>query len=146
MTKKNTTSTGATTAILEATEASVQEKLEVRKSKAVRNSLEDYSSSSLIARAYFAGYFPSFTHQRLFHAIMKMLDGKDEGSIDFNELLTEAQMHRSSALQIIRHMVNFDILEVSFNSSHVIGEDKKSWAHIKLLRNLEAQELLPKSA
>ena len=112
----------------------------------VRNSLEDYSSSSLIARAYFAGYFPSFTHQRLFHAIMKMLDGKDEGSIDFNELLTEAQMHRSSALQIIRHMVNFDILEVSFNSSHVIGEDKKSWAHIKLLRNLEAQELLPKSA
>ena len=143
-TKKQTTSTGATTATPEATEESVQP--EVRKSKEERNSPEDYSSSSLIARAYSAGYFPSFTHQRLFHSIVKLLDGKDEGSVDFNELLTEAQMHRSSALQIIRHMVNFGILEVSFNSSHVIGESRKSWAYFKILRNLELSEQLPKSA
>ena len=142
--KKATASKGATTATPEATEESVQP--EVRKSKAERNSPEDYSSSSLIARAYSAGYFPSFTHQRLFHSIMKMLDGKEEGNIDFNALLTEAQMHRSSALQIIRHMVNFSILEVSFNSSHVIGETRKSWAHIKILRNIEVHEQLPKSA
>jgi hypothetical protein len=143
-TKKPTTSTGATAATHEATEASVQ--LEVKKSKAERNSPEDYSSSSLIARAYSAGYFPSFTHQRLFHAIVKLLDGKDEGSIDFNELLKESNMHRSSALQVIRHFANFGILSFSLNTSHVIGESRKSWAHIKILPNLEAHEQLPKSA
>ena len=143
-TKKHTSSTGATTATPEATEAIVQP--EIKKSKTVHNSSEDYSSSSLIARAYSAGYFPSFTHQRLFHSIVKLLDGKDESSVDFNELLTESQMHRASALQIIRHMVAWNILEVSFNSSHVIGESRKSWAHIKVLRNLEAHEQLPKSA
>ena len=142
--KKATASKGATTATPEATEESVQP--EVRKSKAERNCPEDYSSSSLIARAYSAGYFPSFTHQRLFHSIMKMLDGKDEGSVDFNELLTEAQMHRSSALQIIRHMVAWNILEVSFHSSQTIGEKRKSWAFIKILRNIEVHEQLPKSA
>ena len=143
-TKKPTKDTNAATTTPETTEESIQP--EVKKSKAVQNSPEDYSSSSLIARAYSAGYFPSFTHQRLFHSIVKILDGKDEGNIDFNELLTEAQLHRSSALQIIRHMVNFGILEVSFNSSHVIGESRKSWAYFKILRNLELSEQLPKSA
>ena len=143
-TKKPTKDTNAATTTPETTEESIQP--EVKKSKAVHNSPEDYSSSSLIARAYSAGYFPSFTHQRLFHSIVKILDGKDEGNIDFNELLTEAQLHRSSALQIIRHMVNFGILEVSFNSSHVIGESRKSWAYFKILRNLELSEQLPKSA
>lgn len=144
-TKKHAISTGAITATLEATEARVQQ--EAKNSKAEHNS-EDYSSSSLIARAYSAGYFPSFTHQRLFHSIVKLLDNKDEGNIDFNELLTEAQMHRSSALQIIRHMVNFGILEVSFNSSHVIGEGRKSWVSVKIIKNLECKKdtELPKSA
>lgn len=59
-TKKHTASTSATTPTPEATEASVQP--EVSKSKAERDSPEDYSSSSLIARTYCAGYFPSFTH------------------------------------------------------------------------------------
>lgn len=122
-TKNPTASTGATTTP-EATGESVQP--EVKKSKAERNSPKDYSSSSLIARAYSAGYFPSFTHQRLFHSITTLLDGKDEGNIDFNELLAEAQLHRYSALQIIRHMVNFGILAVFFNTSHVIGESRKS--------------------
>ena len=84
-TKKPTTSTGVTTATPEAIGASVQP--EVRKNKTERNCSEDYSSSSLIARAYSAGYFPSFTHQMLFHSIIKMLDVKDEGNIDFNALL-----------------------------------------------------------
>ena len=143
-------STKNPTASISVTTATPQEgtsgQQEVRKSKAEHNSPEDYSSSSLIARAYSAGYFPSFTHQRLFHSIVKLLDGKEEGNIDFNELLSEAHMHRSSALQIIRHMVSFGILEVSFNSSHVIGEGRKSWAYIKILRNLEQPEQLPKSA
>lgn len=143
-TKKSTKDTNAITATPEATGESVQP--EVKKSKAVRNSPEDYSSSSLIARAYSTGYFPSFTHQRLFHSIVKILDGKNEGNIDFNELLTEAQLHRSSALQIIRHMVYFGILEVSFNSSQTIGEKRKSWAFFKILRNIELSEQLPKSA
>ncbi|MBQ3347067.1 MAG: hypothetical protein II876_00095 [Synergistaceae bacterium] len=123
----------------------VSEAQSATKSKAAFNSAEDYSPSSQIARAYSAGYFPSFTHQRLFHAIAAALNGKDEGSVDFNALLTESQLHRSSALQIIRHMSNFGILEVSFNSSHVIGEARKSWAHIKILRNPEHSNL-PKSA
>ena len=107
---------------------------------------KDYSSSSLIARAYYAGYFHSFTHQRLFHTIVKLLDGKNEGNIDFNELLSEAHMHKSSALQIIRHMVNFNTLQISFNSSQTIGEKRKSWAFIRIIRNPEAHEQLPKSA
>lgn len=143
--KKSTRGTNATTATPEVTGTSVQRESEVSKNKTERNSPEDYSSSSLIARAYNAGYFPSFTHQRLFHAIVKLLDCKNEGNIDFNKLLNEAQMHRSSALQIIRHMVNFGILKVSFNTSYVIGESRKSWAYIKILRNPEQNEL-PKSA
>lgn len=143
-TKKPTKDTSATTATPETTGESVQP--EVRKSKAEHNSPEDYSSSSLFARAYFAGYFPSFTHQRLFHSIVRLLDGKDEGNIDYNELLDEAQLHRSSALQIIRHMIHFGLLAVAFNSSHVIGESRKSWAYIKILRNLEQPEQLTKSA
>ena len=143
-TKKTTKDTNAITATPEATGECVQP--EVKKSKAVQNSPEDYSSSSLIARAYSAGYFPSFTHQRLFHSIVKLLNGKDEGNIDFNELLTEAQLHRSSALQIIRHMVAWNILEVSFHSSQTIGEKRKSWAFTKILRNIEVHEQLPKSA
>ena len=115
------------------------------KSKAALNSAEDYSPSSQIAKAYSAGYFPSFTHQRLFHALVAALDGKNEGSVDFAKVLEDASMHRSSALQIIRHMSNFGILEVSFNSSHLIGESRKSWAHIKILRNPEHSDL-PKSA
>ena len=117
---------------------------EIKKSK--HNRSEDYSSSSLIARAYSAGYFPSFTHQKLFHSIVKMLDGKNEGSIDFNALLTESHMHRSSTMQIIKHMVNWNILEVSFNSSQVIVEKRKSWLFVKIIRNPETQEDLPKSA
>lgn len=123
----------------------VNEAQEVTKSKAAFNSAEDYSPSSQIAKAYSAGYFPSFTHQRLFRALVAALDGKNEGSVDFAKVLEDAHMHRSSALQIIRHMSNFGILEVSFNSSHVIGEARKSWAHIKILRNPEHSDL-PKSA
>ena len=124
---------------------SVSEAQSATKSKVALNSAEDYSPSSQIAKAYSAGYFPSFTHQRLFHAIAAALGGKDEGSVDFAKVLEDAGMHRSSALQIIRHMSNFGILEVSFNSSHVIGEARKSWAHIKILRNPEHSDL-PKSA
>ena len=131
-TKKLTKETNTTTATLKTTEASVQQESETVKNKMTHNSPEDYSSLSPIARAYSTGYFPSFTHQRLFHAIVKMLEGKNEGSIDFNELLTKAQMHRSSALQIIRHMVNFGLLAVSFNTAHVIGEGRKSWMYITL--------------
>ena len=140
-TKKPTTSNGIATATPES-----NVKLEIKKSKAERNSSEDYSGSSLIARAYSAGYFPSFTHQRLFHSIVKLLNGKHEGSIDFNKLLNEANMRRSSALQIIRHMVNWQILEVSFNSSQTIGEKRKSWAFVRIIRNLETNEGLSKSA
>ena len=138
-TKKTTKDTSATTTTPDATGTSVQP--EVKKIKAEHNSPEDYSSSSLIVRAYSAGYFPSFTHQRLFHSIVKLLDGKVEGNIDFNELLAEAQMHRANALQIIRHMVNFGILAVSFNTAHVIGESRKSWAYIKILHNPEQSDL-----
>lgn len=143
-TKKLTKETNATTA----TELNIQPEPEVKNSNTTHNRPEDYSSSSLIARAYSAGYFPSFTHQRLFHAIVKLLDGKDEGSIDINKLLKEAKIQRSSALQIIRHMVNFGILEVSFNSSHVIGEGRKSWVSVKIIKNLECKKdtELPKSA
>lgn len=146
--KKSTRGTNATTATPEVTGTSVQRESEVSKNKTERNSPEDYSSSSLIARAYSAGYFPSFTHQRLFHAIVKLLDCKNEGNIDFNKLLNDAQMHRSSALQIIKHMVNFGILEASFNSSYVIGEGRKSWAFVRIIKNIEGmkESELPKSA
>ena len=142
-TKKPTASISVTTATPKEGTSGQQE---VRKSKAEHNSHEDYSSSSLIARAYSAGYFPSFTHQRLFLTIVKLLDGNEEGNIDFNELLTDAHMHRSSAMQIIKHMVNWNILEVSFNSSQAVGEKRKSWAFIKIIRNPEVHEQLPKSA
>lgn len=129
-----------------ATEVNVQIEPDAKKCRTTLNSSDDYSTSSLIARAYSAGYFPSFTHQRLFHSILKLLDGKNEGSIDFNALLNEAMMHRSSALQILRHMVNWHILEVSFNSSQTIGEKRKSWAFVRIIRNLETREVLSKSA
>ncbi len=129
-----------------ATEVNVQIEPDAKKCRTTLNSSDDYSTSSLIARAYSAGYFPSFTHQRLFHSILKLLDGKNEGSIDFNALLNEAMMHRSSALQILRHMVNWHILEVSFNSSQTIGEKRKSWAFVRIIRNLETREDLSKSA
>ncbi len=129
-----------------ATEVNVQIEPDAKKCRTTLNSSDDYSTSSLIARAYSAGYFPSFTHQRLFHSILKLLDGKNEGSIDFNELLNEAMIHRSSALQILRHMVNWHILEVSFNSSQTIGEKRKSWAFVRIIRNLETREDLSKSA
>ena len=123
---------------------SVSEAQSATKSKVALNSAEDYSPSSQIAKAYSAGYFPSFTHQRLFHAIAAALGGKDEGSVDFAKVLEDAGMHRSSALQIIRHMSNFGILEVSFNSSHVIGEARKSWAHIKILAQPRTQRFAQK--
>lgn len=129
-----------------ATNENVRLELDAKKSRKTLNSSEDYSTSSSIARAYSAGYFPSFSHQRLFLSILKLLDGKYEGSIDFNELLNETMMHRSSVLQILRHMVNWNILEVSFNSSQSIGEKRKSWAFVRILRNPEAHEVLPKSA
>ena len=120
------------------------------KRKIVLNSPEDYAPSSQIAKAYSACCFPNFVHQKLFHALLQALEGQDEGQIDFNKVLENAQMHRSSALQIIRHMSNFGIIEVSFNSSRVIGETRKSWAFVKIIKNLEknkAQEAeLPKSA
>ena len=106
---------------------------------------EDYSPASSIYKAYSNGFFP-VTHKILFNAICRALEGKNEGNIDFNTLLSETQMHRSSALQIIKHMVNWNILEVSFNSSQAIGEKRKSWAFIKIVRNPESQEDLPKSA
>jgi len=122
----------------------------VTKRKIVLNSPEDYSSSSQIAKAYSAGCFPNFVHQKLFNALAQALEGKDEGRIDFNKVLEDAQMHRSSALQIIKHMSNFGIIEVSFNSSRVIGETRKSWAFVKIIKNLEKPEVqeaeLPKSA
>ena len=71
------------------------------KRKVILNSPEDYSSSSQIAKAYSAGCFPNFTHQKLFHALSQALEGKDEGRVDFNKVLEDASMHRSSALQII---------------------------------------------
>ena len=57
------------------------------KRKIVLNSPEDYAPSSQIAKAYGAGCFPNFTHQKLFHALAQALDGKDEGSVDFNKVL-----------------------------------------------------------
>ncbi len=116
-----------------------------KKVKTAFNCPEDYSPSSQIARAYSAGCFPNFTHQKLFHALAQALEGKNNGRVDFNQILEKTGMHRGSALQIIRHMANFKILEVSFNSEHIIGEARKSWALVKILKNLEAQEL-PKSA
>ena len=106
---------------------------------------EDYSPASSIYKAYSHGFFP-VAHKILFNAICNALDGKTEGNVDFNSVLDDAHMHRASALHIIKHMVNWNILEVSFNSSQNVGEKRKSWAFIKIIRNPEAHELLPKSA
>ena len=106
---------------------------------------EDYSPASSIYKAYSHGFFP-VAHKILFNAIYKALDGKNEGNVDFNSVLDYAHMHKSSAVQILRHMVNWNVLEVSFNSSQAIGQKRKSWVYIKILRNPEAHELLPKSA
>lgn len=106
---------------------------------------ENYSPTSSIYKAYSNGFFP-VAHKILFNSICKALDGKDEGNVNFNSVLDDAHMHRSSALQIIKHMVNFGILEVSFNSSQAIGEKRKSWAFIKIIRNPEAREAISKSA
>ena len=114
------------------------------KSKSAFNCPEDYSPSSSIFKAYSNGFFP-VAHKILFNAICKALNGKTEGKIDFNAVLEDAKMHRSSALNIIKHMVAWKILEVSFNSSQTIGEKRKSWAFVKIIRNPEVQEL-PKSA
>ena len=105
---------------------------------------EDYSPTSQIARAYSNGIFP-VAHKILFNSICKALDDKSEGNIDFQSVLDDAHMHRSSALNILKHMSAWGVLEVSFNSSQVIGQKRKSWAFVKILRNPEAQEL-PKSA
>ena len=106
---------------------------------------EDYSPASSIYKAYSHGFFP-VAHKILFYSICKALDGKNEGNVDFNSVLDDAHMHKSSAMQILRHMVAWNILEVSFHSSLVIGEGKKSWVYFKILRNPEAHEELPKSA
>ena len=107
------------------------------KSKNAVKCPEDYSPSSQIARAYSAGCFPNFTHQKLFHAVVNALNGQSEGNVDFSKVLAEANLHRSSALQIIRHMTNFGLIEVSFHSSQSIGEKRKSWVFVKILRNPE---------
>ena len=106
---------------------------------------EDYSPASSIYKAYSNGFFP-VAHKILFYSICKALNGKNEGNVDFQSVLDDAHMHRSSALHIIKHMVNWNILEVSFNSSQAVGEKRKSWAFIKIIRNPEAHEDLPKSA
>ena len=110
--------------------------------KTAFNCPEDYSPSSSIFKAYSNGFFP-VAHKILFNAICKALDGKTEGKIDFNAVLENAGMHRSSALNIVKHMVAWKIIEVSFNSSQAIGEKRKSWAFVKIIRN---PEKLPKSA
>ena len=106
---------------------------------------EDYSPASSIYKAYSNGFFP-VAHKILFNSICKALEGKNEGNVDFQSVLDNAHMHRSSALQIIKHMVNWNVLEVSFNSSQAVGQKRKSWVYIKILRNPEAHEQLPKSA
>lgn len=106
---------------------------------------EDYSPASSIYKAYSHGFFP-VAHKILFNSICKALEGKNEGNVDFQSVLDNAHMHRSSALQIIKHMVNWNIIEVSFNSSQAVGQKRKSWAFIRIIRNPEVQEQLPKSA
>ena len=106
---------------------------------------EDYSPASSIYKAYSNGFFP-VAHKILFNSIFKALEGKNEGNVDFQSVLDNAHMHRASALQIIKHMVNWNIIEVSFNSSQAVGEKRKSWAFIRIIRNPEAHEQLPKSA
>ena len=117
---------------------------QVSKSK-VLSCPEDYSPASSIYKAYSNGFFP-VAHKILFNSICNALNGKNEGNVDFNSVLLDAHMHRSSALQIIRHMVNWNIIEVSFNTSQVIGQKRKPWAFFKIIRNPETQEDLPKSA
>lgn len=116
----------------------------INKSKAVLKKPEDYSPSSPIYKAYSNGIFPA-AHKILFNAICRALNGNSEGEVDFNAVLEGAQMHRSSALQIIKYMTAWGILSVSFNSTQVIGGQRKSWAFVKTLNNPEAPEL-PKSA
>ncbi len=116
----------------------------INKSKSVLEKPEDYSPSSTIYKAYSNGIFPA-THKILFNAICRALNGKSEGEVDFNAVLEDAKMHRSSALHIIRHMTAWGILSLSFNSSQVIGEKRKSWAFVKILNNPEVP-VLPKSA
>ena len=106
---------------------------------------EDYSPASSIYKAYSNGFFP-VAHKILFNSICKALEGKNEGNVDFQSVLDNAHMHRASALHIIKHMVNWNIIEVSFNSSQAVGEKRKSWAFIRIIRNPEAHEQLPKSA
>ncbi len=106
---------------------------------------EDYSPASSIYKAYSHGFFP-VAHKILFNSICKALEGKNEGNVDFQSILDYAHMHRSSALNIIKHMVNWNILEVSFYSSQAVGEKRISWAFFRIIRNPEAHELLPKSA
>ena len=110
------------------------------KSKNAVKCPKDYSPTSQIARAYSVGCFPNFTHQRLFHALISALNGQTEGRVDFSSVLAEANLHRSSALQIIRHMTNFGLIEVSFHSSQAIGEKRKSWVFVKILRNPEGTD------
>ena len=66
------------------------------KRKVILNSPEDYSSSSQIAKAYSAGCFPNFTHQKLFHALSQALEGKDQGNVDFNKVLEDARECRQN--------------------------------------------------
>ena len=106
---------------------------------------EDYSPASSIYKAYSHGFFP-VAHKILFNSICKALEGKNEGNVDFQSVLDDSHMHRASALHIIKHMVNWNIIEVSFNSSQAVGEKRKSWAFIRIIRNPETQEDLPKSA
>ncbi len=76
------------------------------KRKIALNSPKDYSSSSQIAKAYAAGCFPNFVHQKLFHALLQALEGQSEGRVDFNKVLEDASMHRPSALQIILSLIH----------------------------------------
>ena len=66
---------------------------------------EDYSPASSIYKAYSHGFFP-VAHKILFNSICKALEGKNEGNVDFQSVLDYAHMHKSSALHIIKHMVN----------------------------------------
>ena len=109
------------------------------KSKNAVKCPKDYSPASSIYKAYSNGFFP-VAHKILFNAICKALNGKLEGNVDFSSLLDDAKMHRSSALQIIKHMVAWNILSVSFHSSQAIGEKRKSWVFVKILRNPEGTD------
>ena len=79
------------------------------KRKIALNSPKDYSSSSQIAKAYAAGCFPNFVHQKLFHALLQSFNLQKQNTLTYvkNSCLEARRVDDKDFIMINVPMLNF---------------------------------------